>query len=221
MTITLDDVSQLLGVMIRGKVVTGDTDLSLEQTKKLLHRGLGIPMDKIDAEMKANKFTSRVRMNFLLKQFVGKVTDQDLHDGNGVVVKKASTQKELQFAVRVYLLFFFGCTAFTDITGTAIPVCYLRLLLKFNEIRDYTWGAALLAYLYRSFGTATSAKVKGVLGYLTLLHAWIYEYFPRFRPFPNLNYNLSMSCTHKHSVTQLSYTNTTEALNYTRAIHTL
>lgn len=45
-----------------------------------------------------------------------------------------------------------------------------------------SWGSATLAYLYRQLGMASRAETSQIGGCLTLLQAWIYEYFPMFRP---------------------------------------
>ena len=41
-----------------------------------------------------------------------------------------------------------------------------------------------LAYLYQQLGMASRAGYKTIVGCLTLLQTWIYEYFPAFRPHP-------------------------------------
>ncbi|KAK9725740.1 hypothetical protein RND81_05G165800 [Saponaria officinalis] len=58
----------------------------------------------------------------------------------------------------------------------------LGLLENLSVVSEYAWGAATLAYLYRQLGTASRAGARGVSGCLSLLQAWIYEYFPDFRP---------------------------------------
>ncbi|XP_021742236.1 protein MAINTENANCE OF MERISTEMS-like [Chenopodium quinoa] len=51
-----------------------------------------------------------------------------------------------------------------------------------GKIPKYAWGAATLAFLYRQLGVASRGACDGIAGCLTLLQAWIYEYFPCFRP---------------------------------------
>jgi len=49
-------------------------------------------------------------------------------------------------------------------------------------VGSYAWGAGTLAYLYRQLGQASRSKAKGIAGFLPLLEAWIYTYFPSLRP---------------------------------------
>ena len=58
-------------------------------------------------------------------------------------------------------------------------------ILTVNVDQDeIAWGAVTLAYLYRQLGMASRAGCKTIVGCLTLLRTWIYEYFPAFRPHP-------------------------------------
>ncbi|CAI0430807.1 unnamed protein product [Linum tenue] len=84
--------------------------------------------------------------------------------------------------VQCYLFVLLGSTLFVDKSRDRIrPV--INLFLKDHlQLTDYAWGAGALAYLYRQLGVAIRAGSKGLCGCLTLLQAWIYEYFPLFRP---------------------------------------
>ncbi|CAJ2666698.1 unnamed protein product [Trifolium pratense] len=46
-----------------------------------------------------------------------------------------------------------------------------------HEVHTYAWGTAALAFLYRELTNATIPSCKYVAGYMTLLQAWIYDYF--------------------------------------------
>lgn len=60
--------------------------------------------------------------------------------------------------------------------------------MNLEGVSSYAWGAATLAYMYRQLGKASRFQTKQICGCLTLLQAWIYEYFPRFRPTENGNW---------------------------------
>ena len=90
-------------------------------------------------------------------------------------------------AVRAYLLYLLGCTLFTDNSGTRVPLIYLTLLTDLECVRTYSQGAAALAYLYRQLGLATLHAVKQIVGYFTLLEAWIYKHFECLAPTPNIH----------------------------------
>ncbi|XP_050238370.1 protein MAIN-LIKE 1-like [Mercurialis annua] len=76
-----------------------------------------------------------------------------------------------------------GCTLFVDKTGHRVkPACLWEVRDGVADAKDYSWGSATLAYLFRQLGIASRGDCHGLSGCLTLLQAWIYEYFPCFRP---------------------------------------
>ncbi|KAK1273916.1 hypothetical protein QJS04_geneDACA015177 [Acorus gramineus] len=84
-----------------------------------------------------------------------------------------SSDKQLDFVVRGYLLFLLGCTLFSVKSGTTVNVTYLNLMINIDEIQSYGWGAAALARLYRQLGIASRANAKQICGYLTLLEVFV------------------------------------------------
>ncbi|RWR88534.1 serine/threonine-protein phosphatase 7 long form isoform X1 [Cinnamomum micranthum f. kanehirae] len=91
-------------------------------------------------------------------------------------------------AVRAYLLYLLGCMLFTDKNNTRVPIIFLIHLVDLDNVRSYAWGTAALAYLYRQLGLATRHEVKQIVGYLTLLEAWVYEHFECLAPTPNIHH---------------------------------
>ncbi|KAL2923053.1 Protein MAINTENANCE OF MERISTEMS [Bienertia sinuspersici] len=57
-----------------------------------------------------------------------------------------------------------------------------------EKVKDYAWGASCLAFMYRQLGVASRFDNAQIGGCLTLLQAWIYKYFPAFRPQRRLNW---------------------------------
>lgn len=180
MTITLDDVSTILGIPIIGKAVSVE-QLSFERSKTLVEHGLGVT-SQAHEELVGVRGSS-VRLEWLRDLF-GDVTDAD-------------PEEHIRHAARAYLLYILGCTLFTDKSGTRVPVLYLRLLMNLDQARTYAWGAATLAHLYRQLGFATWSGVWQIAGYLTLLEAWIYEHFPRCRPHQNRAYTENLQRVHR------------------------
>ncbi|CAI0446189.1 unnamed protein product [Linum tenue] len=87
-----------------------------------------------------------------------------------------------EMEVKCYLFVLLGSTLFVDKSRDRHCPAINLFLKDHRRLTDYTWGAGALAYLYRQLGVATRAGSKGLCGCLTLLQAWIYEYFPLFRP---------------------------------------
>lgn len=172
MTITLDDVGTILGVLLTGKSVSIE-QLSFEQAKTLVEHGLGVTSQQAQEELAVVRGSS-VRLKWLRDLF-GAVT-------------VAEPEEYIRHATKAYLLYLLGCTLFTYKNGTRVPVIYLRLLMNFDQAWGYAWGAAALMYLYRQLGLATQIGVRQIAGYLTHLEAWIYEHFPKCRPNPNCTY---------------------------------
>ncbi|WJX72540.1 hypothetical protein P8452_56408 [Trifolium repens] len=47
-----------------------------------------------------------------------------------------------------------------------------------ETVSEYVWGPSALTFLYKGLSATTAPSVSTVIGYMTLLQAWIYHYFP-------------------------------------------
>ncbi|RWR94760.1 serine/threonine-protein phosphatase 7 long form [Cinnamomum micranthum f. kanehirae] len=177
MTITLDDVRTLIGIPVTGLPIHVSTSMGFTEQVDLLERGLGVDRASAAAELNLAR-GGVVRMGWI-RRVCGDISP-------------ASSVEEVECAARGYLLYLLGCTLFTDKSATRVPIYYLSLLMDLTRVRDYAWGAAALAYLYRQLGTATRADVRQIAGYLTLLTSWVYEHFPFTRPPAQWGYTAGM-----------------------------
>ncbi|RWR93681.1 serine/threonine-protein phosphatase 7 long form isoform X1 [Cinnamomum micranthum f. kanehirae] len=180
-TITLDDVSTILGISLIGKSLSVEQQ-SFKRTMTLVEHGLGVTSQQAHEEL-AGVRGSSVRLEWLRDLF-GDMIDAD-------------PEEHIRHAARAYLLYILGCTLFTGKSGTRVPVIYLKLLMNFDEARTYAWGATALAYLYRQLGFVTRSGVRQIAGYLTLLEAWIYEHFPKCRPNPTAHTQIFTTGVHR------------------------
>ncbi|CAI9099219.1 OLC1v1036004C1 [Oldenlandia corymbosa var. corymbosa] len=74
-------------------------------------------------------------------------------------------------------------TLFLDRSGGRISASLMNELHGgIDNIGEYSWGSGTLAFLYRQLGIASRAGCTTMAGCMTLLQAWIYEYFPCFQP---------------------------------------
>ena len=88
--------------------------------------------------------------------------------------------EETQLTACLFLVL--GCSLFIDKSGNRVrPRDILEALLP-DRMGSYSWGSATLAYLYRQLGMESRFGCSVIVGCLTLLQCWIYEYFPCFRP---------------------------------------
>ena len=96
-------------------------------------------------------------------------------------------QRPTQVKLAGWMWLMFGTALFPDKSSNGLrSCCVLEVKDDIDSASSHAWGAAVLAYLYRHLGIASRAGAAGVAGCLTLLQAWIYEYFPCFRPGPRM-----------------------------------
>jgi len=60
-------------------------------------------------------------------------------------VTNSALDKHIQCAARAYLLYFVGCTIFSDKSRTRVSIDYLKLFEDLDQVSSYAWGAAALA----------------------------------------------------------------------------
>ncbi|RYR59428.1 hypothetical protein Ahy_A05g025316 [Arachis hypogaea] len=87
----------------------------------------------------------------------------------------------MQYA-RSYILYLLGGVLPPDKANNTVHVRYLPLLADFDAICMYSWGSAVLCWLYRSMCLATDYSVEGMAGCHTLLMSWIYYRLPFWAP---------------------------------------
>nr|XP_017219346.1 PREDICTED: uncharacterized protein LOC108196534 [Daucus carota subsp. sativus] len=56
------------------------------------------------------------------------------------------------------------------------------MLRDLQSVVGYSWGSAVLAYLYRKMCDSTHKVITNFAGYATLVQVWIYERFPTLAP---------------------------------------
>ena len=158
MTIMLHDVWHILRLPVEGEILSGNPSSAQLQ---------GVCMDLLQVS----------RAELLQYHW----------DGGAVLVQSvenycgASGMDETQAIGWMWLLL--GSTLFVDKSGNRIKPSILHEMQNGVEGLDkYSWGTGTLAHLYRQLGMASRGDSKSVCGCLTLLQAWIYEYFPCFRP---------------------------------------
>ena len=86
--------------------------------------------------------------------------------------------------VRGFLLDMLGNTMFADSSGDGIPLWYLGMIENLEEPRNYNWGGAVLAYLYRNLCLASSPSCHQMHGPTMLLQHWSWTRFQIHRPLP-------------------------------------
>ncbi|XP_057435117.1 protein MAIN-LIKE 1-like [Lotus japonicus] len=168
MTITLDDVSYLLHILVKGKFFTLPV-LTREEAATILHKQLGVTQAAAEEEIRKS-LGPYARYTWLLK------VAEDM-------AKEGKTKK----AARAFLLRLVGMTIFCGKTNNKVDVAYLGMFMDLEKVGEYAWGAMALAFLYDQLKDATKVCTSSLRGYLNLFQAWIFEHFPASLFDRNLN----------------------------------
>ncbi|KAL5133127.1 Serine/threonine-protein phosphatase 7 long form [Glycine soja] len=152
-TITLQDVSVLLGLRTGGAPLIGQTNLDWAELCEDL---LGVRPQ--EGELQG----SVVKLSWLAHHF----SQINIHDGN---------VEQLQRFTRAWILRFIGGVLFVDKSSSKVSLRYLQFLRDFEQCSTYAWGPAVLAYLYREMCSATDYKIKSIGGMCILIQMWAWE----------------------------------------------
>ncbi|KAL9678329.1 hypothetical protein QQ045_016173 [Rhodiola kirilowii] len=158
MTITLEDVGILKGLLIEGRAMT--THQEVEDYGPLCVQLLGVVPHR--------KRPTTVRRTWL-------------RDHMQIVPAKA-TELEVQRYARAYILGILGSSLFSDSSGSEISLHFLLLLADLDSLSCYSWGHAVLAYLYCSLCNACDSKATQLNGCALLLQLWTWEHLITGRP---------------------------------------
>ncbi|KAH1232461.1 Serine/threonine-protein phosphatase 7 long form [Glycine max] len=132
-TITLQDVSILLGLRTDGAPLIGSTNLDwADLCEELLGEG----------ELEG----SVIKLSWLAHHF----SHINIDEGN---------VEQLQRFTRAWILRFIGGVLFVNKSSSKVSLRYLQFLREFEQCSTYAWGPAVLAYLYREMCSATDYKV--------------------------------------------------------------
>ncbi|KAJ4734194.1 hypothetical protein LUZ62_080769 [Rhynchospora pubera] len=166
MTVTLQDVAFLYGLRTVGTPVTGKTSGSWSEVVQM---DLFPEANVHDWSREKKNVGHLIKLSWLRQKF-------------GQPPIQGASVNELDRYTRAVALELFGTLMFPDSSQNAVPAYYLDLLRgDLNSERDYNWGAAVLAYLYRALDRA-SMRFKVVTGPWMLLLYWAWTRLPVCRP---------------------------------------
>ncbi|XP_040865562.1 protein MAIN-LIKE 2-like [Glycine max] len=158
-TITLQDVSVLLGISVDGLPLIGPTNLDwADLCEELL--GARPQEDEIRGSV--------VKLSWLAHHFSQINNDDD--------------EEQVRRFARAWILRFIGGVLFVDKSSNKVSLRYLQFLRDFEECGRYAWGAAVLGFLYREMCNATDYKTKSIGGMCILLQMWAWERCPTLAP---------------------------------------
>ncbi|CAA0819548.1 Unknown protein, partial [Striga hermonthica] len=83
---------------------------------------------------------------------------------------------------RALILWCIGSFFFPDHRGNGVMLYWMQPLLEINEIKQYSWGSAVLAGVYRGLTlTARSGEI-WIKNCVRLIQVWAWERIPRISP---------------------------------------
>ncbi|KAI3451445.1 hypothetical protein Pfo_008110 [Paulownia fortunei] len=151
-TITLQDVAVIWGLPIDGRPVTGvDHEMSIPQWVQYCEVTLGFhpaPEHFRGARLYTTALAQHMRQH--------PVTDD-------------SDEEHVHQYARACAFMLFGGVMCPDSSGNSIPLLYLPKFENVDEVSGYSWGSAVLAFLYRELCTACSKIKCNIGGALQLL----------------------------------------------------
>lgn len=154
-TITLEDVHHILGIRTTGlPVIQSEVISNLEVKREIITQLLGLYPSPDDV---VNR--SGIKIPWLVKHF---------GDCSRLIEFSADYDVQLIFHVRAHLLLVIG-SMFSNSSGNRVQFHLLTLLRDLTKIGSFSWGSAVLAYLYRKLCAASIGKRHGFCGCATLL----------------------------------------------------
>ncbi|XP_031123445.1 serine/threonine-protein phosphatase 7 long form homolog isoform X2 [Ipomoea triloba] len=93
------------------------------------------------------------------------------------------TDEEVEQATRILIHHLLGGFLFPDTTKNKVKLFFFKKTLNtFEGCGQYSWGSAVLAYLYRAMCLAADFESSTACGCLILLQIWAWERLPMVRP---------------------------------------
>ena len=164
MGITLQDIEVMLGIPVDGLPITRKTDMTWSDVCRdfLGHQ----PLPTIPNSKKSILAGARIRYKWLDARFAA----PPVADVSDEVVQQHS---------RYHLLVWMGALLFMDKSVDRVLLLPMQFLNPISNARQYSWGSAALAWLYRHLCSASKKDGMQIGGGLLLVQLWAYSRFPR------------------------------------------
>ena len=92
------------------------------------------------------------------------------------------TDDQIQHFARAYILKLIGGYLMPDKSSSDVYLMYLPLLADLTAVGSYSWGSAVLSYLYRELCNGTNPSARDISGCMVLLHLWAWDRFTELAP---------------------------------------
>ena len=158
MTVTLEDVGYILGLPVVGRPLVGD---GIDGNQSYFERAW---FEKLTPQQVKDGFTrGGVRLTWLFETYGSADPGPD--------------PRRIAVHTQAYMFFVVGSILFPTSSRNVVHPRYIRHLRTLSHVRTWSWGSAVLSYLYRSLATAAQKGSKKISCCVWLLMLWSYERF--------------------------------------------
>ena len=91
-------------------------------------------------------------------------------------IRDATPVERVERIARLYMLVILGGILFPNTSENLISLQYLAFLDPIHDVGKYSWGSAVLAYLYRALCRASIGNVVDICGFILLLQVTLLKF---------------------------------------------
>ncbi|RYQ88046.1 hypothetical protein Ahy_B09g095488 isoform A [Arachis hypogaea] len=93
-----------------------------------------------------------------------------------------ASEETVRIYARAYIMMLLSTQLFMDKSANRVHLRWLPFVARLDDMGNYSWGAAALAWLYRCMCRVANRNVTNLARPLQLLQSWIFWRFPTLRP---------------------------------------
>jgi len=168
MTITLDDVYNLLYLPIQGRMLDHDAVVDREHGSTQMTRLSGMSDVAARAEAKT-EYGAHISYPILKRLYEEHLTEARRLDDPQTREERLERDRRRQWCVTSFLLYLVGSALFTNNTNRHIDLIYLDYMEDLNAIGKWSWGGMTLTYLYDYLDDSICLNNKTMTSCVTLL----------------------------------------------------
>ncbi|QHO23043.1 uncharacterized protein DS421_12g360230 [Arachis hypogaea] len=98
------------------------------------------------------------------------------------VLPADASEETVRIYARAYIMMLLSTQLFMDKSANRVHLRWLPFVARLDDMGSYSWGAAVLTWLYRCMCRVANRNVTNLAGPLQLLQSWIFWRFPTLRP---------------------------------------
>jgi hypothetical protein len=168
MTITLDDVYNLLHLPIQGCMMDHDAVVDRDRGIDLMIRLLGMSDVAAPAEAKT-EYGAHISYPTLKQLYEEHLTEARRLEHPQSREEMLERDRRRSWCVKSFLLYLVGSALFTNKTNRHIDLIYLHCMADLQAIGKWSWGGMTLAYMYDYLDDSVFLDNRTMVGCTTLL----------------------------------------------------